>query len=78
MTDLNALLLTVILAANAGDLDGKESLNKAYFKYSGLESTLQTWERNELPQEVRLYGGNVLLVTKVLVDKHIIIRWTFP
>lgn len=78
MLDANALLLFAVLAANSGDLEGTSALNRAYAKQSGLEATLQQFEREALPREWRVVGGNVVLLGRALAEQRVTLRWSFP
>jgi hypothetical protein len=51
---------------------------RAYYKQSGLAATLEAYEREAVPHEVRIAVGNAALVARTLVERRIQVTWRFP
>jgi len=73
---MEPLLVLAVIAAGTG-APGSQEVTRAYFKQSGLQATLQEFERKEVPQEVRAAVGNVLLIARPLIEQKIVVRWSF-
>jgi hypothetical protein len=76
-TDANAFLFMALVLVKSQNLDGSEELERAYFKASGLQATAEVWERDRLPRDLRIVGGNIALATRTLVDRRITFKWSF-
>lgn len=73
----NGFILMALLLVKSNNLDGSAELERAYFKASGLMATAERIERERLPRDLRVVGGNVALVTRTLVDRRIVFKWSF-
>jgi hypothetical protein len=76
-TDANAFVLMALLLVKSNNLDGSQELERAYFRASGLQATAEAIERERIPHDLRVVGGQVALVTRTLVDRRIVFKWSF-
>lgn len=76
----NILLFFSILAVTSIDpsRDGQSEALRAYYKYTGLETSLNKLEREAIPQEVRTSIGTAAWISQTVVNKKVTFKITFP
>ncbi len=77
--DPNGLLLMSVLFITSFSDDSKANQKaiQAYAKQSGIDRTLKEYERELIPQDVRVYLGPGLAITRSVVERRIIFQWSF-
>jgi hypothetical protein len=84
-SDSLALLILVTGITTAGhNPEASRKAQDAYLRYTGANDLandylkkVQTEAEKETPEEVRFYMGGALYLSKTIIDKKIVIRWTF-
>lgn len=75
------ILTTAIVTtpnANGGETrDAVKAVAKATYKETNLDDQIKRLEKRYISKQMRVYGGYVSLVAKIVNDKRISVEWTF-
>lgn len=77
------ILLTTLSvnAEGSSQEDEYQQASKAvveiYYKESGIEQQLKAYEKRYLSEDFRRLGGNVAVLTKIVMEQKIIFKWDF-
>lgn len=84
-SDSIALLMLVTgITAFSNNPQASHKAQDAYLRYTGVDDMVSSYTKKvrndiekETPEEVRLYLGGALYLSKTIIDRKIVIRFTF-
>ncbi len=86
MIDISAgigILLATLSVNAEGDTQAQEyrraskAVVEIYYKESGIEERLKEYEKRFIHPDLRRWGGNVAVVTKIVVEQQLVFKWEF-
>jgi hypothetical protein len=73
------ILFSVLLIAGfSPDSTADRKAFEAYAKYRGYDDVLRDIGREMVSDELKVYVGPGVFITRTLVEKRIILEWRFP
>jgi hypothetical protein len=81
MDPTSLLFFSILSVAVASPTDEAHSaLLNAYLKQSGIQSNLDRMGKHyehQVPEETRVYLGYAAYISKTVIDKRIVFKWSF-
>lgn len=78
------LILVTGITAAGNNPEASRKAQQAYLRYSGADDMVNSYAKKlqqgiekETPEEVRFYMGSALYLSKSIVEKKIVVTWTF-
>jgi hypothetical protein len=78
------LMLVTGVTTFSHDPVASRKAQDAYARYSGIDDTVSSYAKKlqneaekETPEEVRFYIGGAVYLSKTIIDKKIVVKWTF-
>jgi hypothetical protein len=77
---INELFFVSVLSICALSPDSRadSAALEAFVKQTGIDKQFRRFQREEIPDDMRVYLGQAAFLTKTISDKKITLQWSFP